>query len=91
MRRLNELRANIYGMIGLIESEKVMEYINIIVSDIVKDACKEQKASKAAFYRSRAVAILGGIEEQDKLEYFYTFIRARLGLPEEVFVDVCEH
>ena len=48
MSRLNELRANIYGMIGLIESEKVMEYINIIVSDIVKDACKEQKAGEAA-------------------------------------------
>lgn len=90
MSRLNELRANIYGMIGLIESEKVMEYINIIVSDIVKDACKEQKASKAAFYRSRAVAILAGIEEQDKLEYFYTFIRAKLGMPEEVFSDACE-
>lgn len=90
MSRLNELRANIYGMIGLIESEKVMDYINIIVSDIVKDACKEQKASKAAFCRSRAVAILGGIEEQDKLEYFYTFIRLRLDIPEEVFSDACE-
>ena len=87
MSRLNELRANIYGMIGLIESEKVMEYINIIVSDVVKDACKEQKASEAALYRSRAVAILGGIEDKDTLEYFYTFIRLRLDLPEEVFAD----
>lgn len=87
MSRLNELRANVCGMLGLIESEKVMEYINIVVSDIVKDACKEQKASKEALYRSRAVAILGGIEELDKLEYFYTFIRLRLGLPEEVSAD----
>lgn len=91
MSRLNELRANVCGMLGLIESEKVMEYINIIVSDIVKDACKEQKASKAAFYRSRAVAILGGIEEQDKLEYFYYFIREMLGMSEEVSADACEH
>ena len=77
------------GMLGLIESEKIMNYISIIVSDILKDDCKEQKASEAAIYRSRAVAILGGIDETDKLEYFYYFIAARLGklLPEEVSAD----
>lgn len=78
MNRLNELRANIYGMIGLIESENVMEYINIIVSDIVTDACNEQKASEAAFYRSRTASILGGLTDTKKLEYFYHFVRAKV-------------
>ena len=58
MTRLDEMKANVYGMLELVESEKVMEYINIVVSDIVKDACNEQKASEAVFYRSRTASIL---------------------------------
>lgn len=56
----------------------------------VQERETRERAEAAQLYRERIAGMIENVAEPDKLEYFYTFIRARLGLPEEVSVDACE-
>lgn len=46
-----------------------------------------EKAEAVQLYRESIIGLIENLTEPDKLEYFYYFIRAKLGL-EEVSADV---
>ena len=46
-----------------------------------------ERAERAELYRESIAGMIENLTEPDKLEYFYYFIRAKLGMPEEVFAD----